>query len=98
MASTFSNLPHFNRGTARVQRALVRHKKSWSFEEPKTARSRRTIYLPAPLVKKLAAHKRQQSEARLKLGALWLGYDLVFCGEMGTPLSIPNITYRYFRP
>jgi integrase len=22
----------------------------------------------------------------------------VFCSEEGTPLSIPNITYRYFRP
>jgi integrase len=79
-------------------RALVRHKKRWSFEEPKTARSRRTVYLPAPLMQKLAAHKRKQAEARLKLGALWQAYDLVFCGEMGTPLSIPNITYRYFRP
>ena len=24
--------------------------------------------------------------------------DLVFCSEYGTPLSIPNLTYRYFRP
>ena len=74
------------------------HKKSWSFEEPKTARSRRTVYLPDPLVKKLIVHKRQQAEARLKLGELWQAFDLVFCGETGTPLSIPNITYRYFRP
>ena len=22
---------------------------------------------------------------------------MVFCGEQGTPLSIPNLTYRYFR-
>src|SRR5205823_5846129 len=22
----------------------------------------------------------------------------VFCSETGTPLSIPNLTYRYFRP
>ncbi|HEV2708052.1 MAG TPA: site-specific integrase [Pyrinomonadaceae bacterium] len=88
----------FERSTAQVRRALVRHKKSWSFEEPKTARSRRTVYLPAPLLQKLAAHKRKQAEARLKLGALWQSFDLVFCSEEGTPLSIPNITYRYFRP
>lgn len=86
------------RCTAQVRRALVRHKKSWSFEEPKTARSRRTIYLPAPLLEKLMAHKRKQAEARLKLGALWQAFDLVFCSEEGTPLSIPNLTYRYFRP
>ena len=88
----------FERGTAQVRRALVRHKKSWSFEEPKTARSRRTVHLPAPLLRKLAAHKRKQAEARLKLGAAWQVIDLVFCSDEGTPLSIPNLTYRYFRP
>jgi len=88
----------FERGTAQVRRALVRHKKSWSFEEPKTARSRRTIFLSAPLLQKLAAHKRKQAEGRLKLGTAWQAFDLVFCSEEGTPLSIPNITYRYFRP
>jgi integrase len=85
-------------GAAQVNRALVRHKKSWSFEEPKTARSRRMIFLPAPLLRKLAAHKQKQAVARLKLGAAWDAHDLIFCGEQGTPLSIPNLTYRYFRP
>lgn len=88
----------FERGTARVRRALVRHKKSWSFEEPKTPRSRRTVYLPAPLLQKLAAHRRSQAETRLKLGPVWQHFDLVFCSDEGTPLTIPNITYRYFRP
>lgn len=88
----------FERGTAQVRRALVRHKKSWSFEEPKTARSRRTVYLPAPLLQKLVAHKRRQAEIRLKLGSLWQAFDLIFCSEEGTPLTIPNLTYRYFRP
>jgi len=88
----------FERATAQVRRALVRHKKSWSFEEPKTARSRRTVYLPAPLLQKLTTHKRKQAEARLKLGAAWQAFNLVFCTDEGTPLSIPNITYRYFRP
>jgi len=88
----------FERGTAQVNRALVRHKKSWSFEKPKTARSRRTVFLPAPLLGKLAAHKRKQAEVRFKLGAAWSNFDLIFCSETGTPLSIPNLTYRYFRP
>ena len=88
----------FERSTAQVRRALVRHKKSWSFEEPKTARSRRTVYLSAPLLQKLASHKRKQAESRLKLVAAWQAFDLVFCSDEGTPLTIPNITYRYFRP
>lgn len=88
----------FERSTAQVRRALVRHKKSWSFEEPKTARSRRTVFLPSQLIAKLTAHKRRQSEARLKLGTAWQAFDLVFCSETGAPHSIPNMTYRYFRP
>lgn len=88
----------FERSTSTVRRALVRHKGSWSFQEPKTARSRRTIFLPAPLLHKLAAHKRKQGVQRLQIGSLWQSLDLVFCSETGTPLSIPNLTYRYFRP
>lgn len=49
-------------------------------------------------MQKLAAHKRGQAESRLKVGPAWQAFDLVFCSEEGTPLSIPNITYRYFRP
>lgn len=85
-------------GAAQIRRALVRHKKSWSFEEPKTARSRRTVFLPTPVLRKLVAHKRKQGASRLKLGAAWHSHDLIFCSEEGTPLSIPNLTYRYFRP
>lgn len=88
----------FERGTATVRRALVRHKKEFTFEEPKTARSRRSIPLPKPLIQKLARHKREQAERRLKAGCGWGNYDLVFCSETGTPHSVPNLTYRYFRP
>jgi integrase len=86
------------RCTALVRRALVRHKKIWSFEEPKTARSRRTVHLPTSLLRKLATHRRKQAAERLKAGALWQAFDLVFCSQQGTPHSIPNLTYRYFRP
>jgi integrase len=88
----------FERRTSTVRRALVRHKGGWSFQETKTARSRRTIFLPALLINKLAAHKRKQGVQRLQLGSVWEVHDLVFCSETGTPLSIPNLTYRYFRP
>jgi len=87
-----------DRGTAQVRPALVRHKKKWSFDAPKTKGSRRSVSLPATLMRKLAAHKRIQGEHRLKIGSEWQGNDLVFCSEFGTPHSIPNLTYRYFRP
>jgi integrase len=34
----------------------------------------------------------------LKNGLAWQNYELVFCSEVGTPLTVPNLTYRYFRP
>jgi len=52
----------------------------------------------ASLLRRLAAHKRTQAAERLKAGAMWHAHDLVFCSEQGTPHSIPNLTYRYFRP
>lgn len=76
----------------------MRHNKVWRFQEPKTKGSRRTVTIPASLSRKLAAHKRAQGEQRLKIGNEWQAHDLVFCNEFGGPLSIPNLTYRYFRP
>lgn len=89
---------NFDKNAAQVRRALVRHKKTWRFQEPKTKGSKRTVTIPASLGKKLTAHKRTQSELRLKIGNEWKSHDLVFCSDLGTPLSIPNLTYRYFRP
>lgn len=88
----------FERSTAQVRRALARHKGNWSFEQPKTAKSSRIVDLPEPLMRKLLSHKRKQNEVRLAIGPAWQNFDLVFCSEIGTPLSIPNLTYRYFRP
>lgn len=88
----------FKRCTATVQRVVVRHKMRWSFQEPKTSKSRRTIALPKPLLNKLLSHKQAQSEQRMKLGSLWEAYDLVFCSGTGSPLHVPNLAYRYFRP
>ncbi len=88
----------FDHGTATIQRALVRHKKEWNFEKPKTPRSRRNVPLPSLLLHKLTEHRRKQNEERLKAGPQWHTHGLVFCSGTGTPLSIPSLTYRYFRP
>jgi integrase len=89
---------HLVKGTVTVQGALVRHKSRVTFESPKTKSSNRTISLPDSLLPKLAAHHNVQAEKMLLLGSEWQRLDLVFCSEFGTPLSIPNLTYRYFRP
>lgn len=86
-------------GTVTVQRALIWRKGGgWYFEEPKTARSRRTIPLPVSLSKELREHKRRQNEERLRLGSAWEVNDLVFCTAFGTPLSLQNLSVRHFKP
>jgi len=88
----------FERNTVQVRRALVRHKGKWSFNEPKTSRSRRTVILPSSLMPKLKKHRYDQLTQKLRVRDIWEEHDLVFCTVYGTPHSIPNLTYRYFRP
>lgn len=88
------------KGTATVQRALCwRRQKGggWYFAEPKTSQSRRTIPLPASLVKELTQHKRRQAEARLRLGPEYQPYDLVFATATGGPLHSENLNARNFK-
>lgn len=85
------------KGTAIIRRALITHRKGggWHFSEPKTKQSRRTIPLPVSTVKELRNHRRQQLEAKLKLGTAWNDFDLVFASEVGTPLNPPNVTRAF---
>lgn len=84
-------------GTLRVRRALQRQRADGLvFTEPKTARSRRTVSLPAPLVASLRAHRSHQLQERLLAGSMWRGSDCVFTTECGSPIDPPN-DYRLFK-
>ena len=87
----------FEKGTVIIRRALITHRKGggWHFGEPKTKQSRRTIPLPTSTIRELRTHRRQQLEAKLKLGTVWNNFDLVFASEIGTPLNPPNITRAF---
>ncbi|HKR02869.1 MAG TPA: site-specific integrase [Pyrinomonadaceae bacterium] len=88
-------------GVLTVQRSLIwKSNKSgdWYFGELKTTRSRRSIPLPASLVRSLAEHKRHQAEQRLKAGPAYQNLDLVFASATGTPLIRLDITRRHFKP
>lgn len=88
------------KGTATIQRTLCwRRGKGggWYFGEPKTLQSRRTIPLPASLIKEMLHHKRQQAERRLKLGKEYQAYDLVFATATGGPLHSDNLGARNFK-
>jgi integrase len=85
------------RDVLRVTATLKRDKEDqWVWTEPKTRRSRRQIALSPVAVAALRAHRARQREERLKVGAAWSDYGLVFCTEAGTPLYGGNV-YRAFK-
>ena len=88
------------KGSVTIQGALVWNRKGggWSFTAPKTAHSRCSIPLPESVMKKLGAHKRRQSEIRLKAGAEYQNNDLVFASGEGTPIIPRNLLSRHFKP
>lgn len=80
-----------------VRRSLKRDARERTYlDEPKTARSRRTIHLPGTLVDVLRRHKARQAEQRLAFGAGWGGRwadeDLVFTTSIGTALDPRRVT------
>ena len=58
---------------------------------PKSARSRRTISLPASIVALLRAQRAAVGEEKLRLGAAWQDGGRVFPGEGGGPLGRTTI-------
>lgn len=72
----------------RVQRVWARGDSGHKFQQPKTAKSRRNVELPAGLIRLLLAHCEQQPANEL---------DLMFASEAGTPLNERNVTTRHFK-
>jgi hypothetical protein len=71
---------------ARLWTEIQAVRRHFSLGEPKSARSRRTINLPAIVVKALRAHRARQLEERLAAGGDWQDMGLVFTTRRGTPL------------
>ncbi len=81
-------------GTVHVRRQLDQNGR---VSEPKTAKARRRIGLPASTVAALRAHKRRQAEHRLLWGPEWEDNDLVFCTHQGRPLGASNLSRDFKR-
>lgn len=89
----------FKKKVLTVRRAFVVCKGGgFIFTEPKTKKSRRSIPLSNSVINALKDHRRKQLEARLKLGANYQNFDLVFASDIGTPLLHQNLTRRHFKP
>jgi integrase len=86
-------------GVVQVRRTLSRIAgQGWVFTEPKTAKGRRSIALPAFAVAALREHRIRQHEERLAAGPAWKANDLVFPTRRGTPIERQNLQRRSWKP
>jgi integrase len=76
-----------DRALLAVAHSLVHIKGAFILAEPKTASSRRMIHLSAPLVDRLASHRRGAAEAALASGRSYDLASFVFRRTDGRPLS-----------
>ena len=83
-------------GVLLVQRQLTRQGGRLATSDTKTARSRRAVNLPAPVVEVLRTHRARQASERLKLGEAWRDSGHVFTTSLGTPIDPRNV-YRDFQ-
>jgi integrase len=65
------------------------------FGEPKTAKGRRTVPLPAQTVAALRAHRKTQAADRLKVGPDYRDQDLVFAEPDGSPVHPDKFRKRF---
>jgi integrase len=87
-------------GRLAVRRTLPRRRQSdpVAFEDPKTARSRRTVPLSATVVQTLKRHRATQAAERLQAGVLYRAdLDRVFANELGEPVNYRNLDRRHFK-
>lgn len=88
----------FESGIVIVRRGLVWLKGGgWKFEEPKTAKSRRSVPLTQTTLAALKKYKREQAAYMLELGANYQRLDIVFASELGTPYYWKNLYNRHFK-
>jgi integrase len=69
----------------------------FSFRQPKTFKSRRTVDLPPGIVERLRQHRQSRLEARLRLGPAYQDHDLVFAGPTGSPIDPSNFRRAWLR-
>ena len=65
--------------------------------EPKTAKSRRTVSAPAPVIAVLRDHRKRQLSERIAAGPVWQDLGFVFASPIGTPLDASAVTHRFHR-
>ena len=91
----------FDNKRVTINRSLTRTRgKKWVLEEPKTARSRRTIPLSLTVMQDLKEHRANQAAQKLKNKKKnkYNDQSFIFAAENGEPMNDNNILKRYFKP
>ncbi len=78
-------------GVLKVAATIARVDRALRITEPKTARSRRTVPIPAAVVAMLRRHRTEQKAERLRAGNQWTDSGLVFTTEFGGPVDPRNL-------
>lgn len=82
-------------GIMRIKTSLQRIDGEYQLVEPKTAKSRRTLALPAIAIEALHEQRARWAADRLAAGERWADLDLVFCLSDGSPLHGPTVTRQF---
>src|SRR2546425_1356200 len=86
-------------GKVVIRRALQRQRGiGLVLVEPKTDRSRRTVYLAPGTIASLAEHRRVQARERLKAGPSWDATQaLVFATRDGRPIEGGQVSWAFHK-
>jgi integrase len=79
----------------RVEQQILALPGGLVFAPPKTRRSERTIALDDGTVEALRSHRATQQLERAIAGEAYSDHDLVFCNELGQPISPHRITESF---
>jgi integrase len=85
---------HLDRRVMHIQRSLIRGYGEYSFEEPKTKGSRRSVRLTKLAVDALGRYRERQAAKGLPID----GDALVFTNAVGKPIHQSNFIRRSFKP
>jgi integrase len=90
LALTWANVD-LDAGVVRVESTLHRIDGQWKFRDPKTAKSRRDVRLPAVTITALRDHRKRQLEEQAALGVMGKA-GMVFTTPKGQPIHGPNLS------
>lgn len=84
------------KGLLKIRRQLKREGGALVTADTKTARSRRTVNLPPPMMRMLEDHRNRQMLESRSVGPTWEDSGFVFTSTLGTPIDPRNL-YREFK-